>query len=60
MRHNYIGENLFSAVDSRNLLRHGGMNRERDVLQFDCALSYGRAPLFFKKKSPTPCRPIPC
>lgn len=35
------GENLFSAVDSRNLLRHGGLDPSRDVLQFDCALSYG-------------------
>jgi L-alanine-DL-glutamate epimerase-like enolase superfamily enzyme len=35
------GENLFSHQDARNLLRHGGMNRERDILQFDCALSYG-------------------
>ncbi|OWJ68818.1 mandelate racemase/muconate lactonizing enzyme family protein [Inquilinus limosus] len=35
------GENLFSHQDARNLLRHGGMNPERDVLQFDCALSYG-------------------
>lgn len=35
------GENLFSAVDARNLLRYGGMNKDRDILQFDCALSYG-------------------
>lgn len=35
------GENLFSHQDARNLLRHGGMSRERDFLQFDCALSYG-------------------
>ena len=35
------GENLFSHQDARNLLRHGGMDPERDVLQFDCALSYG-------------------
>ncbi|WP_116091780.1 mandelate racemase/muconate lactonizing enzyme family protein [Sphingomonas crusticola] len=35
------GENLFSHQDARNLLRFGGMNRERDWLQFDCALSYG-------------------
>ena len=27
--------------DARNLVRHGGMRPERDVLQFDCALSYG-------------------
>ncbi len=35
------GENLFSMVDARNLIRHGGMRADRDWLQFDCALSYG-------------------
>jgi L-alanine-DL-glutamate epimerase-like enolase superfamily enzyme len=35
------GENLFSMQDARNLLRHGGLRPDRDVLQFDCALSYG-------------------
>jgi L-alanine-DL-glutamate epimerase-like enolase superfamily enzyme len=35
------GENLFSHQDAHNLVRYGGMNRERDYLQFDCALSYG-------------------
>jgi len=35
------GENLFSMADARNLIRHGGMNPRRDILQFDCALSYG-------------------
>ncbi len=35
------GENLFSHQDARNLLRYGGMRREIDYLQFDCALSYG-------------------
>jgi D(-)-tartrate dehydratase len=35
------GENLFSHHDARNLLRYGGMRPDRDVLQFDCALSYG-------------------
>ncbi|ATG50530.1 mandelate racemase [Brachybacterium vulturis] len=35
------GENLFSMQDSRNLIRYGGMRRDRDWLQFDCALSYG-------------------
>jgi len=35
------GENLFSMVDARNLIRHGGMRPDRDWLQFDCALSYG-------------------
>jgi D(-)-tartrate dehydratase len=35
------GENLFSYQDARNLLRYGGLRRDRDFLQFDCALSYG-------------------
>ena len=35
------GENLFSVQDARNLIRYGGMRSYRDVLQFDCALSYG-------------------
>jgi L-alanine-DL-glutamate epimerase-like enolase superfamily enzyme len=35
------GENLFSMPDARNLIRYGGMRPDRDVLQFDCALSYG-------------------
>jgi L-alanine-DL-glutamate epimerase-like enolase superfamily enzyme len=35
------GENLFSMQDARNLLRHGGLRPDRDVLQFDPALSYG-------------------
>ena len=35
------GENLFSMQDARNLIRHGGMRKDRDYLQFDCALSYG-------------------
>ncbi len=35
------GENLFSLQDARNLIRYGGMRADRDILQFDCALSYG-------------------
>jgi L-alanine-DL-glutamate epimerase-like enolase superfamily enzyme len=35
------GENLFSLQDARNLIRHAGLRPARDVLQFDCALSYG-------------------
>ncbi|GMA65061.1 mandelate racemase/muconate lactonizing enzyme family protein [Alicyclobacillus fastidiosus] len=35
------GEDIFSMQDARNLIRYGGMNPERDYLQFDCALSYG-------------------
>ncbi len=35
------GENLFSLADARNLVRHGGLRRNHDLLQFDIALSYG-------------------
>jgi D(-)-tartrate dehydratase len=35
------GENIFSAADTRNLLRHGGLRAERDWLQMDISLSYG-------------------
>jgi L-alanine-DL-glutamate epimerase-like enolase superfamily enzyme len=35
------GENLFSLQDARNLIRYAGLRSDRDVLQFDCALSYG-------------------
>jgi L-alanine-DL-glutamate epimerase-like enolase superfamily enzyme len=35
------GENLFSMPDARNLIRHGGLRPDRDILQFDPALSYG-------------------
>jgi len=35
------GENLFSLQDARNLIRHGGLRPDRDILQFDPALSYG-------------------
>ena len=35
------GENLFSRDDARNLLRYGGLRKDRDVLQFDISLSYG-------------------
>jgi L-alanine-DL-glutamate epimerase-like enolase superfamily enzyme len=35
------GENLFSLQDARNLIRYGGMRPDRDILQFDPALSYG-------------------
>jgi L-alanine-DL-glutamate epimerase-like enolase superfamily enzyme len=35
------GENLFSAQDAQNLIRYGGLNRQKDFLQFDPALSYG-------------------
>lgn len=35
------GENLFSHQDARNLLKFGGMRKDIDFLQFDCALSYG-------------------
>ena len=35
------GENLFSLVDTRNLIRYGGLKKERDYIQVDPALSYG-------------------
>jgi L-alanine-DL-glutamate epimerase-like enolase superfamily enzyme len=35
------GEDLFSMQDARNLIRYGGMRKDIDWLQFDCALSYG-------------------
>ena len=35
------GENLFSAVDVQNLLRHGGMRPGVDIFQMDAGLSYG-------------------
>lgn len=35
------GENLFSAIDGRNLIRYGGMRPDRDWIQLDPALSYG-------------------
>jgi D(-)-tartrate dehydratase len=35
------GSNLFSHQDARNLIRHGGLRPDRDILQFDPALSYG-------------------
>ncbi|MFB4164668.1 hypothetical protein ACE1TI_12740 [Alteribacillus sp. JSM 102045] len=27
--------------DARNLIRYAGLRKDRDILQFDCALSYG-------------------
>jgi L-alanine-DL-glutamate epimerase-like enolase superfamily enzyme len=35
------GENLFSVQDTRNLLRHAGLRKDRDILQMDPVLSYG-------------------
>ncbi|WP_460723359.1 mandelate racemase/muconate lactonizing enzyme family protein [Nocardia heshunensis] len=35
------GENLFSRMDARNLLRYAGMRPDRDILQFDPVLGYG-------------------
>ena len=35
------GENLFSLQDARNLIRYAALRPNRDLLQFDCALSYG-------------------
>src|SRR3977135_1209879 len=58
------GENLFSIQDARNLIRHAGMRSNRDVLQFDCALSYGlveylRILDMLKKSGWSPARCIP-
>jgi D(-)-tartrate dehydratase len=35
------GEAIFSLADAKNLLRYGGLRRDRDVLLFDPAHSYG-------------------
>jgi len=35
------GENLFSSQDSLNLIRYGGLDPKRDILQMDPTLSYG-------------------
>jgi L-alanine-DL-glutamate epimerase-like enolase superfamily enzyme len=35
------GENVFSAADTRNLLRYGGLRPARDWLQVDISLAYG-------------------
>jgi D(-)-tartrate dehydratase len=58
------GENLFSMQDARNLIRYGGMRKDRDWLQFDCALSYGlveylRTLAMLKEHGWSPSRCIP-
>ncbi|MDQ7065087.1 MAG: enolase C-terminal domain-like protein [candidate division KSB1 bacterium] len=35
------GENIFSLIDSLNLIRYGGLVPQRDFLQMDPVLSYG-------------------
>jgi L-alanine-DL-glutamate epimerase-like enolase superfamily enzyme len=35
------GENLFSFADTRNLIRHGGLNPATDFINVDVSLSYG-------------------
>ena len=40
------GENLFSRQDAINLVRYGGMNPERDILQMDPTLGYGLVEYF--------------
>ncbi|MCD2514363.1 enolase C-terminal domain-like protein [Comamonas endophytica] len=35
------GENLFSAIDTLNLVRFGGMRPGHDIFQMDAGLSYG-------------------
>lgn len=37
------GENIFSFIDTLNLIRYGGLNRQRDFIQVDPVLSYGLA-----------------
>src|SRR5258707_3154784 len=58
------GENLFSVQDARNLIRYAELRPDRDVLQFDCALSYGfveylRILDMLKEHSWSPARCIP-
>src|SRR5260370_11260318 len=58
------GENLFSMQDPRNLIRHGGLRPDRDILQFDPALSYGlveylRTIDMLKQNACSPRRPVP-
>ncbi len=58
------GENLFSMQDARNLIRYAGLRSDRDVLQFDCALSYGlveylRTIKMLKEHDWSPTRCIP-
>ena len=58
------GENLFSLQDARNLIRYAGLRRDRDILQFDCALSYGlveylRILEMLKENGWSPARCIP-
>jgi L-alanine-DL-glutamate epimerase-like enolase superfamily enzyme len=58
------GENLFSVQDARNLIRYAGLRPDRDVLQFDCALSYGlveylRILAMLKEHGWSPTRCIP-
>jgi L-alanine-DL-glutamate epimerase-like enolase superfamily enzyme len=58
------GENLFSMQDARNLVRYGAMRKDRDWLQFDCALSYGlveylRTLEMLRENGWTPSRCIP-
>ncbi len=35
------GESLLSSWDAKNFLRYAGLRPDWDILQFDCALSYG-------------------
>jgi D(-)-tartrate dehydratase len=58
------GENLFSLQDARNLIRYAQLRSDRDVLQFDCALSYGlveylRILEMLKENGWSPARCIP-
>jgi len=35
------GENLFSVIDTKNLIQFGGMRQNKDIFQMDAGLSYG-------------------
>src|SRR3979490_192250 len=58
------GENPFSGQDARNLIPYAQMRSDRDILQFDCALSYGlveylRILGMMKEQGWSPARCIP-
>ncbi len=40
------GENLFSLIDSQNLIRYGGMRPGKDIFQMDAGISYGLTEYF--------------
>ena len=40
------GENLFSLIDTKNLIRYGGMRPGKDLFQMDAGISYGLTEYF--------------